>query len=83
MKNKKFLTAFATITAALGTTEAISNVVADRVYDANTIDVEAQKNKAKVSGFTVKKNEYKETLSYHSSHASHRSHASHYSGYGW
>lgn len=83
MKKRKFLTSIAALAAAVGTTEAISHVVTDNVTDDQKIDVKSELGKQKVSGFTIKKNEYKETLSYHYSHASHRSHSSHYSGYGW
>lgn len=78
MKNKKFLTSLAALAAAVGTTDAISNIVSDDVKDNNSIDVKSTDAKQKISGFTIKKNDYKETLSYHSSH---RSHLSHTSGY--
>lgn len=78
MKNKKFLTSLAALAAAVGTTDAISNIVSDDVKDNNSIDVKSTDAKQKISGFTIKKNDYKETLSYHTSH---RSHLSHTSGY--
>ena len=78
MKHKKFLTSLAALAAAFGTTDAISNIVTEDVKDTNNIDVKSMDGKQKISGFTIKKNDYKETLSYHTSH---RSHLSHTSGY--